>query len=385
MVTAHSGPLTVIGAGVAGLAAAIVARKAGREVVVYERNREVGGRFHGDFQGLENWSSSTDVLEELAGLGIEPSFNAVPVRQQVCYGPDGKEYVIRSAHPFYYLVSRGPGPGTLDHSLKEQALAAGAEIRFGEIVRDPPGGSIVAWGPHHADAVAVGYLFETDLADGGFAVLDDRLSPGGYAYLLVHAGQATLATCLFQDFRNHAVYLHRAGEYFHQKLGFSMRNARRFSGVGNLYCAPPATSEQVFWAGEAAGLQDALWGFGIRFAILSGSHGAACSARDASPHRLHRMWRRTVGRQVRASVVNRYFFERLGKAGYGLLLRRLAQSPQPLRTLQRLYATSPFKRAVFPFVHRRTAGPAAKAARPAKVAAPAPQPLPLTYGLRKPR
>jgi len=277
------------------------------------------------------------------------------MHQQVCFGPDGREYVFRSAQPFYYLVTRGPQPGSLDHALKKQALAAGADIRFGEPIRDPPLGSIVAWGPRRADALAVGYLFTTELADGGFAVLDDHLSPGGYAYLLVHGGQATLATCLFHDFHNHSLYLRRASGFFHEKLGFSMHNSRYFSGVGNLYCLPPAIPDRRFWAGEAAGLQDALWGFGIRYAILSGRHSAVCSAGGDDPG-LHQGWRRTIGRQVCASVVNRHLFEHLGKVGYRLLLWRLAQSSNPHRTLQRIYASTSWKRALFPIILRRPRG-----------------------------
>ena len=58
-------------AGPAGLAAAITAARAGQPVVVYEQRQDVGGRFHDDFQGLENWTTDGDVLEELASFGIE--------------------------------------------------------------------------------------------------------------------------------------------------------------------------------------------------------------------------------------------------------------------------------------------------------------------------
>ncbi|HEX4499051.1 MAG TPA: NAD(P)/FAD-dependent oxidoreductase, partial [Thermoanaerobaculia bacterium] len=334
--------LHVVGAGPAGLTAAIVARRAGRPVVVHERRRDVGSRFHGDFQGLENWSTESDVLDELGALGIEPTFEAIPFRQQVCFGPDGREHVFRTASPFYYLVRRGPEPGTLDHALKQQALAAGAEIRFGETVRHPFGGGVAAWGPRRADVLAVGYLFETDLADGSFAVLDDRLAPKGYAYLLVAGGRATLATCMFRDFHREDEYLERTLDFFRRRVGFTMRRARRFGGVGTTRPPRAEALAHVAWAGEAAGLLDALWGFGIRYALRSAQLAALGSSRQ--------LWETAIGRPLRASFVNRFFYERAGTAAYRWLLWRLTHTRDPRRYLRRAYHPSPWKRALFPLV-----------------------------------
>ena len=66
--------ITIVGAGPAGLACAIVLARAGRPVVVREWKDRVGHRFHDDFQGLENWSRGPDVLDELAAAGIAADF-----------------------------------------------------------------------------------------------------------------------------------------------------------------------------------------------------------------------------------------------------------------------------------------------------------------------
>ncbi|MGV8893191.1 MAG: DUF3141 domain-containing protein [Burkholderiaceae bacterium] len=62
------------GAGPAGLAAAITLAKAGRSVLVPEMHSEAGHRFGGDFQGLENWTTLQDALDNLQEIGITTDF-----------------------------------------------------------------------------------------------------------------------------------------------------------------------------------------------------------------------------------------------------------------------------------------------------------------------
>ena len=57
-------PVRILGAGPAGLAAAINLAHAGFPVEVFEKRHDCGARFHGDLQGLENWSRPTDALDD---------------------------------------------------------------------------------------------------------------------------------------------------------------------------------------------------------------------------------------------------------------------------------------------------------------------------------
>ena len=74
-------PVSISGAGPAGLAAAMTLARAGVPSVVREFRNDVGARFHGDFQGIENWTTPGDVFEELADLGLESRVELAPCRE----------------------------------------------------------------------------------------------------------------------------------------------------------------------------------------------------------------------------------------------------------------------------------------------------------------
>ncbi|VAX32602.1 hypothetical protein MNBD_NITROSPIRAE03-99, partial [hydrothermal vent metagenome] len=66
--------VNIIGAGPGSLVAAIVLRRHGFAVKVFEMSPDVGHRLSGDFQGVENWSSEKDVTEILGEIGIGINF-----------------------------------------------------------------------------------------------------------------------------------------------------------------------------------------------------------------------------------------------------------------------------------------------------------------------
>jgi flavin-dependent dehydrogenase len=327
-------PVEILGAGPAGLSAALAAARAGREVALYERRAEVGSRFHGDLQGLENWTTRGDVLEELAGMGIESTFDWAPIREGVFFDSEGREQVVRSERPAFYLVRRGSGAGTLDQSLKAQAVAAGVTIRFLEARPALPEGGIITPGPGRCDALDVGYVFETDMPDGVFAALSERLAPKGYAYLLVCRGWGTVASCLFDDYTRAREYRDRAKDFFERRAGLRMRSPRAFGGTGNVRPIPVTRRGNTLFAGEAAGLQDALWGFGMRYALVSG-YMAAQALVTSRPRAYESLLRHRFRGLLRTAVVNRYFYEKLGDGGYARLLQRIAQAADARDWLRR--------------------------------------------------
>jgi len=335
--------IPVAGAGPAGLAAALTLARAGARPVVYERRQEVGARHHGDFQGLENYSTRGDVLDELAAIGIAAEFDCHPVAEAILYGPDGHAWRYRASTPLFYMVRRGVESGSLDQGLKRQALAHDIELHFGTALPEAASG-IRATGPRGSYAIVVGYVFRTTLPDALVGVLSDRLAPKGYAYLVTAGGRATLACCIFADCANYRGYLDRTVAFFQARTGIDLAGAQRFGGTGNVRL--PATARRngggTLLAGEAAGFQDALWGFGLRYAMVSG-HLAARALLERDPGSYDRRWRGRFGGLMRASLVNRYLFARLGDRGYDAFLRRLGAAEDAREWLRRHYAPSVWK------------------------------------------
>lgn len=299
----------IVGAGPAGLACAIVLARAGHSVVVHEQHQRVGARFHGDFQGLENWSSDWDVLQELARAGIAPTFEFHAVSRGVAFDAWGRQYQIESREPLYYLVRRGWQQGTLDQSLLAQAQAVGVEVRFSDRVKRVDGNAVLAGGPRVADAIAVGYVFETDMGDGDWICFDQQLAPRGYAYLLVHNGHGTVASCMFADFKSQAVYVARTVAAFKERVGLTMRNERRFGGYANFRLPRTAVQGGHPVVGEQAGFQDAFAGFGMRYALRSGIL-AARSIIERDDYTT--LWRRELLPTLQAGIANRFIFNSIG-------------------------------------------------------------------------
>src|SRR5262249_116874 len=149
-----------------------------------------------------------------------------------------------------------------------------------------------------------------------------------------------------------------------------MRNPRAFGGTGNVRARPLVRAGETLYAGEAAGLQDALWGFGMRCALVSG-HMAGEALLAERPAQYDRSFRQRFTGFLRTSVVNRYFYERMGDRGYARLLHAIARAHDAREWLRRFYAPRLWKTLWFP-----VARIAVEAARPRPPIPPPPPPPP---------
>ena len=339
--------ISIVGAGPAGLACAIVLARAGLRVVVHEHQNRVGARFHGDFQGLDNWTGESDVLDDLNSYGIETNFECHPVREGIAFDAWGNRYPYKSSAPIYYLVRRGSESATLDCGLLQQALDAGVDVQFGQR-HSANNVRVISCGPRAADVIAVGYLFETDMEDGAWICFNHDLAPLGYSYLLIHRGRGTVASCIFSDFRREQVFLERTVEFFRDRAGLRMRAPRKFGGYGSYGLPRTGLQDGSLLLGERAGFQDALAGFGIRYAIRSGVLAARSLIEGIDYNSL---WRRDLMQLLRTGLANRFFVNLTGDRGWRWILSHRLASEDVCHAMRRLYRPTMLTRTLYPLAY----------------------------------
>ncbi len=337
--------LRIIGGGPSGLAAAITLARAGRDVEVFERRARCGARFGGDIQGIESWSDDRDAIDELASAGIPIDFHCAPVSSGIETNGRRDKRLAFGRRPGVYLVKRGAGHDTLDQGLARTALAVGVRIHFRQTI-PVEHADIVATGPRGRAPFAVnaGIAFDTDAPDTAVVMFDDSAAPKGYSYLLVTKGYGCICTMGFEDFPSIHTRLARARDVLASRYGIRIENERRVGGLGHFALAPSYSTAGVIQVGEAAGLQDFLWGFGIRTAIQSGILAANCLLDGTD-------WEQAAharfDNRQHAGVVNRFLWESLRIGRYRAVMLALSLGG-PAALLRWLSRYNPVQRALFP-------------------------------------
>jgi len=336
--------IKIIGAGPSGLTAAINLAMAGYKVEVYEKNKDVGIKLNGDFQGLENWTSKSDILDSLKKMNIKINFPYAPLHSVKIYDCDLNKTELETKKPFCYLIRRGNFKDTLDIGLKKQAEELGVKIIYRKKIKKFKGKNIVAIGSRKVDGIGVGITFDTKNKDDCIVFLDDRIAPKAYAYLLINNGKGTLVTCMFKTSIGGKKYFEKALGKFKEVVDLDMKNVKHFGGFVNFFIRDSNYKNEKFYVGECAGFQDYLWGFGMRYAITSGYLAAKSIIEDKDYDKL---WKKEFKGLLETSLSNRFLFERLGNSGYKKIISLISKNP--LNSLYKNYNPSFIKKIILPF------------------------------------
>jgi flavin-dependent dehydrogenase len=316
-------------------------------VEIYEKHAYPNPHLEGAIHGIENWTSSRDVILELRDHGVPTeAFEHAAVRTLLF--SDGRAVrTVESHEPLFYVVSRGARPGALERGLLDAASALGVRVRWRHALA-PCDADIVATGgaPARRFCVEAGFQFETPHPDVAFCLLHAPDWPAGYSYMLVRGGRGCLCTVVFNRFHEASAFLERAEATMHAKVPVIKRRRRYRGGCGSVAIDGAFRSrEGAAQIGEAAGLQDVLWGFGIRTALLSGALVARSIVEGADWQVIARA---AFDGRYRTGVVNRCMWERAGHRLFPLYGPALGGCRTALAVLRRVHARSWVHGAAFP-------------------------------------
>lgn len=341
--------IKIAGAGLSGVTAAIVLARAGKNVEIFEQNDCIGRRFQGDFQGIENWIEKMDALDFLKQIGIEINFDYKAYEQIHFWGPDGIDISLKPSRFPFYLVKRGIDKGSLDYGLEQQLKKyKNIKVYYNHKIENFSDIAIISTGPRfddkNVDGFVAGYSFNTDLSDRAIMIFDDELAINGYSYFHVHDGYGIIATCIFKNFEKLIDYRTKTLNTCKRRLSFDMKNIKTFTGTGNMFIGDKKFKNKIY-TGEAAGLQDFLWGFGMRFAFTSGQLAAKSILENKNYYSLIN---KNIFPTIKASIANRFIFSLLGKNTSKLMLNKLKENENPLKILSRFYNPNIINKLIYP-------------------------------------
>ena len=186
--------------------------------------------------------------------------------------------------PAHYLFLRGRDPDTADQTLLRRAKAAGVDFRLGEAAPIEEM-RIVATGPPREATRIVGAGYTVSAAgsrmrpDTAFALFDNRIAPGGYLAITPGKAYHSIYSVSWTEL-DYTRLLSCAESAFEipwiRELLASSRRVGRIHGRAFYVEDPIPQAERngVLYIGEAGGFQDAVAGFGFRYAVMTGALAA---------------------------------------------------------------------------------------------------------------
>ncbi len=309
--------IKIAGGGLAGLTAAINLSKAGFRVKVYEKSSQIGGHYKENAQMLPNWFSKEDVIEELEKCNLK--INWLEKIEEVKISLRKQKVIFYSKkNPVGYSILRG-GENSLEKDLAQQAKSLGVEIITnwkGEIDNKI---NIIATGLNKILTIGYGRVYKGKFEPSKVKVFfSPQYTPTfGYCYLFPH--NENIATIkISKEIKEKQINLKEnfkklQRDYLSKEI--EEKNFLYDFGSKRSFEVPKsAVKNHSFLVGEAAGFQDELFRFGMRYAIISGHLAAKAIMENLNYDRL---WKKRFLEEFQRTARVRRIFQDFKSKGFG--------------------------------------------------------------------
>jgi flavin-dependent dehydrogenase len=296
--------IRILGAGLSGLSAAINLARAGKEVEVHEKKKDVGEHIRPNYQGLLR--THGDPMGYLKSLNLEPKFDLFRLRKAlICTRERDIDVTLKEPIDF---VMRG-GKTSLEYGLYTQAKNLGVKFHFSTKL-DEKNVDIVATGHKRCDMLAFGGIYEDlDFPKDKFLYMhDDRYSPKGwYMYVTPLPGDNyKIVNCTSQPhvkMTKRLYYKALSERKILKEIVGDRKPKETFGGFGGCDFPKSAMKGKTLYVGEAAGFQDPFRGFGMNYALVSGllAASAIISGKDYD-----KLWKEEFKRRIKTDLYRRY-------------------------------------------------------------------------------
>ncbi|MBW2410082.1 MAG: NAD(P)/FAD-dependent oxidoreductase [Deltaproteobacteria bacterium] len=311
--------IKILGAGIAGLTAAINLKKAGIDVEVHERKKACGKQTN-DFQFMENWTFEEDALDIVRSMHIHTDFYIKHHYTQGAISPSGNKYIGTSSRPVCYLIKRGRDGDSLDRSLESQCRQSNIRLVYESTLKRSEA-DIIATGIKRPAYICTGILFPCELHDHSYLLFDNDLSHRFYSYFVANDLVGEIVSINPVGYKDHLNRLDKTVARFEEILSIKIEEiTEKFSAALSFEALDPAFVNNQYYVGEAAGFQDALMGFGMLYAFKSGYLAAKSIIEDVDYQQL---LNKEIMKPINVSAANRVLFEKFTNPGYERLINVL--------------------------------------------------------------
>ena len=318
--------VNILGAGPAGLCAAINLGRAGEKVKVHERRSAVGMRFCPNLQGLRYLYMPPDEFMLRLGVKATVKYHYFP-RAIICTRKRKVELDCSGGSQMPFVL-RGDGPGTLDRALFSEAENLGVEFEFNSRAGEKDAHIIATGSKGEPDSAALGSVFENSdfPRDCQLVMFDDRYSPRGwYSYILpVGKDEVEFVTCVSKPYIPQLAQLHAKAMKERKEIAEVVGGRKKIASFGGSASSRIPKSAFIggkYFVGEAAGFQDPYMGFGIAYALRSG-HLAARAMLGGGKEDYDALWKREFGYYLRKDAAYRLVMELAGDAAAEIMMSR---------------------------------------------------------------